>query len=71
MNMVKNPSKYFLNLETRNIAKSHIRKIVIDDNLNETTDPGEIFSYLRNFTHPCIKGKVIKLGMNALNTLKT
>ena len=42
-------SKYFLNLEKRNKAKSHIRKIVIDDNLNETTDPGEILSYLRNF----------------------
>ena len=35
-------SKHFLNLEKRNKAKSHIRKIVIDDNLNETTDPGEI-----------------------------
>ena len=42
-------SKYFLNLEKRKKAKSHIRKIVIDDNLNETTDPGEILSYLRNF----------------------
>ena len=43
------PSKYFLNLEKRNKAKSHLRKIVIDDNLNETTDPGEILSNLRNF----------------------
>ena len=42
-------SKYFLNLEKRNKAKSHIRKIVIDDNSNEITDPGDILSYLRNF----------------------
>ena len=41
--------KYFLNLEKRNKAKSHIRKIVINDNLNQTTDRGEILSYLRNF----------------------
>ena len=42
-------SEYFLNLEKRNKAKSHLRKIVIDDNLNETTDPGEILFNLRNF----------------------
>ena len=35
-------SWYFLNLEKRKKAKSHLRKIVIDDNLNETSDPGEI-----------------------------
>ena len=42
-------SKYFLNLEKRNRAKFHLRKIVIDDNLNETTNPGEILSSLMNF----------------------
>ena len=35
-------SKYFLNLEKRSKGKSHI-------NLDETTDPGEILSYLRIF----------------------
>ena len=64
-------SKYFLNLEKRNKAKSHLRKIVIDDSFNETTDPGKILSTQGIFTHPCIKGKVIKLRRNALNTLKT
>ena len=48
MNMVKS-SEYFLNLEKRNKAKSHLRKIVIDDNVHETTDPVEILSNLRNF----------------------
>ena len=42
-------SNYFLNLEKRNKAKSHLRKIVIDDNLNETTNLVEILSNLRNF----------------------
>ena len=41
-------SWYFLNLEKRKKAKSHLRKIVIDDSLDETSDPGEILSNLRN-----------------------
>ena len=48
MDWYEHDEKSFLNLENRNKAKSHLRKIVIDDNLNETTDPGEILSNLRN-----------------------
>ena len=54
-------SKYFLNLEKRNKAKSHIREIVIHDNLNKTTDPGEILSYLRNFYSSLYKKQSDKL----------
>ena len=64
-------SKYFLDLEKRNKAKSDFRKIVIDDSLKEPTDPGEILSNLKNFYLSLCKRQRIKLRMNALNTLKT
>ena len=41
-------TKYFLNLEKRNKAKSHIRKIITDD-LRETSYPTVIMSNLKTF----------------------
>ena len=41
-------TKYFLNLEKRNKAKSHIRKI-FTDYLRETSDPTIIMSNLKTF----------------------
>ena len=63
-------STYFLNLEKRNKAKSHITKIVIDDNLNVTTDPGEIISNLRNFYSPLYKRQSNKTGNECLEYLE-
>ena len=42
----ENSTKYFLNLEKRNKAKSHIRKIITDD-LRETSNPEIIMSNLK------------------------
>ena len=63
-------STYFLNLEKRNKAKSHITKIVIDDNLNVTTDPGEILSNLRNFYSPLYKRQSNKTENECLEYLE-
>ena len=63
-------SKYFLNLEKRNKAKSHLRKIVIDDSFNETTDPGEILYNLRNFYSSLYKRQSNKTGKECLEYLK-
>ena len=41
-------SRYFLNLEKRNKAKSHIRRIITDD-LRETSDHEIIMSNLKTF----------------------
>ena len=63
-------SKYFLNLEKRNKAKSHLRKIVIDDSFNETTDPGEILSNLRNFYSSLYKRQSNKTEKECLEYLE-
>ena len=65
-------STYFLNLVKRNKAKSHIRKIVIDDSLhvNETTDPGEILSNLRNFYSSLYKRQSNKTENECLEYLE-
>ena len=63
-------SKYFLNLEKRNKARSHLRKIVIDDNLNETTVPGEILCDLRNFHSSLYKRQSNKTENECLQCLE-
>ena len=63
-------SKYFLNLEKRNKAKSNLRKIVIDDSFNETTDPGEILSNLRNFYSSLYKRQSNKTEKECLEYLE-
>ena len=63
-------SKYFFNLEKRNKAKFHLKKIVIDDNLNETTDPSEILSNLRNFYSSLYKRQSNKTENEYLEYLK-
>ena len=41
-------TQYFLNLEKRNKAKYHLRKIFISENV-ETTNPDQIMSSLKSF----------------------
>ena len=41
-------TKYFLNLEKRNKAKTHVRKVLLQNNL-ETTEPKAIISNLKAF----------------------
>ena len=36
-------TKYFLSLEKRNKAKSHIRKTCLNEDEEETTDPQKLF----------------------------
>ena len=70
MNMVKSLLSIFLNFEKRNKAKSHLRKIVIDDSFNETTDPGEILSNLRNFYSSLYKRQSNKTEKECLEYLE-
>ena len=56
-------TKYFLNLEKRNKAKSHIRKIITDD-LRKTSDPDIIMSNLKPFYGTLIRGEVTKQSLN-------
>ena len=52
-------SRYFLNPEKRNIARSFLKKVFVS---NETisTDPDEILSAIRTFIQNCIRNKVPK-----------
>ena len=63
-------SKYFLNLEKRNKTKSHLRKIVIGDSFNETTDPDQILSNLRNFYSSLYKRQSNKTEKECLEYLE-
>ena len=56
-------SKYFLSLEKRNKAKSHLRKVV-KTNEQETSDIIEIF------IQACTQGEAIRQKMNVLLTLE-
>ena len=47
MNMVKN-LKYFLNLEKRNKAKSHVRKLLTETD-EEISNPSEITIHIKDF----------------------
>ena len=60
--------KYFLNLEKRNKAKSHIRKIITDD-LRETSDPTIIMSDQKTFYGTVYKSKSHKTESECLSYL--
>ena len=61
-------SKYFLNLEKRNNAKTHIRKITIND--VEINNPSVIMSSIENFYSVLYKRcSVVKQRRNALTIL--
>ena len=42
-------TKYFLSLEKRNKVKSHIRKLCLNEENEETTDPKQILDELKQF----------------------
>ena len=60
--------KYFLNLEKRNKAKSHIRTIITDD-LRETSDPTIIMSNLKTFYGTLYKSRNYKTESECLSYL--
>ena len=59
-------TKYFLNLEKRNKAKSHIRKIITDD-LREISDPEIIKSNLKNIYGTLYKSRSHKIESECLS----
>ena len=61
-------TKYFLNLEKRNKAKLHIRKIITDD-LRETSDPEIIMSNLKKFYGTLYKSRSHKTKSECLSYL--
>ena len=61
-------TKYFLNLEKRNKATSHIKKIIIDD-LRETTGPEIIMFNLRTFYRTLYKNRSHKTESECLSYL--
>ena len=62
-------SKYFLNLEKRNKAKSHVCKIITESN-SEINEPQDILLHIKEFTRHCINAVALKVKRNALNTWK-
>ena len=63
-------SKYFLNLEKRNKAKSHIRKILNFDSV-ELSEPETILSSTKSFYSTLYKKRIIKTETDCSNYLKT
>ena len=63
------PTKYFLNLEKRNKAESHIRKIYNENN-EESSDPNEILAKLKEFYSNLYKRRSSESETDCLNNLK-
>ena len=63
-------SKYFYNLEKRNKAKSHIRKI-LNSNLVELSEPETVFSSIKSFYSTLYKKRNDKTETDCYNYLKT
>ena len=63
-------SKYFLNLEKRNKAKSHIRKILNSGSV-ELSEPETILSSIKSFYSTLYKKRSNKTETNCTNYLKT
>ena len=64
----KKSTKYFLNLEKKNKAKSHIRNIITDD-LRETGDPTIIMSNRKTFYGTLYKSRSHKTESECLSYL--
>ena len=62
--------KYFLNLKKRNKAKSHVRKIIIENN-PENSEPQEIFLHIKEFYSTLYKRRSTKGEEECLEYLKT
>ena len=52
-------SKYFLNLEKRNKAKSHVRKIITENN-SKIREPQEILLHIKEFYSTLYKRRSTK-----------
>ena len=63
-------SKYFLNLEKRNKAKSHIRKI-LNSNSVELSEPETVLSSIKSFYSTLYKKRNEKTETDCYNYLKT
>ena len=61
-------SKYFLNLEKRNKAKSHMRKLIIND--TEVNNPAEIMSHIETFYSTLYKRRSTKTEKECLDYLQ-
>ena len=61
-------SKYFLNLEKRNKAKSHLQKIITDSN-SEISDPSEIMHHVKHFYSALYKRRSTKNEKECLEYL--
>ena len=67
----KKSAKYFLCLEKRNKAKSHVRKIFLrDSNNHETENPKEILSELKLFYEDLYASKSAKTEQEFLSYLE-
>ena len=66
----KNVIEYFLDLEKRNKAKSHIRKIRNSDSV-ELSEPETILSDIKSFYSTLYKKRNNKTETNCSNYLKT
>ena len=63
-------TKYFLSLENRNKVKSHIRKLCLNEEDEETTDPKQILDELKQFYSGLYRKSQQKLNKNACCILK-
>ena len=61
-------SKYFLNVEKHNKAKSHLRKIITDSN-TEISDPSEIMRHIKHFYSALYKHRSTKSEKECLEYL--
>ena len=62
-------TKYFLSLEKKNKVKSHIRKMCLNEDEEETTDPQEILEELKNFYSGLYKKKSTKTEQTCMQHL--
>ena len=61
-------SKYFMNLEKRSRGKSHVRKLMTENDIQ--IDPSSIMSYVKNFYSSLYKRRSSKSGKDCLEYLK-
>ena len=64
-------SRYFLGLEKRNKTKTHLRKLVTGNEVNEITDPKHIRSELKSFYSNLYKRRSMKTEAECLEYLNS
>ena len=69
-NWYEKSSKYFLILEKRNKAKSHVRTLLTDSG-NECTEPSEIMTKVKGFYSNLYKHRSTKTEKDCLEYLRT